>query len=137
MKMGSHPANLVFRFLLEATSLVAIGAWGWHQGHNLFGGILAVAAPLAAAGLWGTFAVPGDPTLEGGAPVVVPGILRLMLEASVFGFAVWGLVESDMVVLAWVYGLLILAHYFLSFDRIKWLMRRGAPGTHERHHPHP
>jgi hypothetical protein len=31
MEMGTHPANLAVRFLLELLPLFALGRWGWAQ----------------------------------------------------------------------------------------------------------
>ena len=74
--------------------------------------------------LWGTFAVPGDPSRSGKAPVPVPGILRLVLELALFGFAAWALYDSGSPMLALVLAVLTLIHYALSYDRIAWLVRQ-------------
>ena len=56
--MGSHPANLALRFLLELAALVGLGMWGWSMTDGWFKVVLAVAMPVVGAALWGTFAVP-------------------------------------------------------------------------------
>ena len=60
--MGSHPINLAIRFVLEMAGLVALGWMGWHYGKGINGYMLAIGIPLVAAMLWGTFAVPDDPS---------------------------------------------------------------------------
>lgn len=130
--MGYHPANLILRFLLEMVGLAALGVWGWSQGGGIFRYLLALAAPLIAALVWGALAVPGDPARSGKAWVPIPGILRLAMELAFFGFAVWGLAEVGLTVLAWTLGLLVLFHYAISYDRILWLVKRGAPDSPDR-----
>ena len=83
--MGTHPANLVVRFLLEMSALCVMGLWGWHRRDDGLRILVALAIPLLAAALWGTFAVPHDPTRSGSAPIPVSGILRLALECGFFG----------------------------------------------------
>jgi hypothetical protein len=75
--------------------------------------------------LWGVFAVPGDRSRSGDAPVPVPGILRLLLELLLFGFAAWCLYDAGLVLLANIFGIVVLVHYIISYDRIIWLLRKG------------
>jgi hypothetical protein len=122
--LGAHPANLALRFALELAALVAIGRWGWTLvGAGPWRVVLAVAAPLVAMTAWGLFAVPGDPSRSGRAPVPVPGVVRLLLEAAFFGAATWAAARERP---AWAigFGALLVAHYALSFDRLAWLCRR-------------
>jgi len=118
--MSHHPLNLVLRFLLELYALVAIGAWGWSQTDGLLRLVWAIGIPLVAAFLWGAFRVEGD----GGKPLArVPGWARLSLEIIFFGFAVWAQGQvSQMVGLA--FGVFVLGHYLISYDRIPWLLKR-------------
>ena len=88
--MGSHPANLAFRFVLEITALVGIGILGWSSVEGWVRGLLAVALPLIAAAVWGTFAVPEDPSRSGSAPVPIRGWVRLILESVIFSLGVAG-----------------------------------------------
>lgn len=122
--MGSHPLNLVLRFLLEIAALVAIGYWGFSQHTGIWRFIVGLGAPLLAAVLWGTFAVPNDPSRSGRAPVPIPGVLRLVLEFCLFGFAAWALYDAASTVLALILAGLTIVHYALSFDRVIWLIRR-------------
>ena len=122
--MGTHPANLLLRFLLELAALIAMGFWGWKQGEGIYRYILALGIPLLLAAAWGTFAVPDDPSRSGAAPVVTPGIIRLILELAFFGFATWALYAIQQPRLSLALGLLIVLHYGLSYDRILWLLRQ-------------
>jgi len=122
--MGSNPINLAVRFLLEIVALYAIGIWGWEQTESWHRIILAFGIPLLFAALWGIFAVPGDPNRSGKAVVAIPGILRLVLELVFFTFAVWALFDLGYLSLYWILGLIVVAHYIISYDRILWLFKR-------------
>ena len=122
--MGSHPINLALRFLLEIAGLVSIGYWGWSQHDGLLRFALAMGAPLLAAILWATFAVPEDRSRSGKAPVPVPGPVRLVLELAFFGFAAWALYDAGKATLALVLAAIVVIHYALSYDRIAWLLRQ-------------
>lgn len=122
--MGSHPINLLFRFLLELLTLGITAVWAYRQGGGLFGFTLAVFIPLLLALVWGVFAVPEDPTRSGRAPVATPGPIRLFIELGIFAFATWSLYDLGFSVLCWVFGMLVVVHYGLSYDRIKWLFQR-------------
>ena len=122
--MGSHPANLALRFLLEITALVAMGYWGWTQHDGAWRFILGIGLPLVAAVLWGTFAVPDDPSRSGQAPVPTPGLIRLLLELAIFAAGVALLFASGQKNLGVILAVLVVAHYALSYDRIQWLLAR-------------
>ncbi len=53
----------------------------------------------------------------------MPGIVRLLLEALLFISAVWCLQDAGATTLAWIMGILLVAHYALSYDRIIWLLK--------------
>ena len=120
--MGSNPINLIFRFLLELAALFSFGYWGWNTGGNWVRYLLVILAPLLGAVVWGTFAVPADPSRSGKSPVPVPGWLRLILEFGIFGLACWGLLASGGNSMALALLLLVIIHYVLSLDRIRWLI---------------
>jgi hypothetical protein len=120
--MGSNPINLAVRFILEIGALVALGRWGWNQAAGVLQLVLALGMPVFAAALWGTFAVPGDPSRSGRAPIAVPGIARLVLELAIFAAATWALFSIGTPVLGWVFGIAVLIHYAISYDRIQWLL---------------
>jgi membrane protein YdbS with pleckstrin-like domain len=120
--MGSHPINLAIRFLLELSALVSMGVWGWRQSESWFRFLLALSVPIVAAVVWGTFAVPKDPSRSGAAPVAVPGILRLGIELAFFIFATWALYDLGFTRLSWTLGIIVALHYIISYDRILWLI---------------
>lgn len=117
--MASHPVNLAVRFLLELAALLAMGVWGGRQADGWLRFILALGVPLIAAALWGVFRVPDDP---GSAPVAVPGVVRLALELVFFGFATWALYDIGATNSSWVLGIVVVVHYIISYDRIRWLI---------------
>jgi hypothetical protein len=122
--MGSHPVNLAFRFLLELAALLAMGLWGWKQGEGGIRVLIALAVPAVAAALWGTLAVPGDPSRSGSAPLAVSGVLRLAIELSFFAFATWALYKVQGTNLSVLLGVAVIIHYALSYDRVMWLIER-------------
>jgi hypothetical protein len=113
--------NDAFRFILEIVAMVVLGMWGWRQGSGALRFVLGLGVPLVAAVLWGTFRVPDDP---GPAPVPVPGVVRLGLEAVVFGFAVWALRDLDKRLLAAIMAGALILHYAVAYKRIAWLVKR-------------
>jgi hypothetical protein len=122
--MGSNPANLVLRFVLELAALGAVGWWGWRLGSGATRFVLAAAFPVVLAVLWGVLAVPGDPSRSGSAVFPVPGLLRLIFELAFFALAVWALHAVGRDWLAILLGAAVLVHYALSYDRIGWLLAR-------------
>ena len=127
--MGSHPINLAIRFLLELAVLAAMGVWGWHTAGGDEGWLrflLALGIPMIAAALWGTFTVPDDPSRSGKAPVAVPGFVRLVIEATLFIFAVWALYDAGYPGAGRVLGVISALHYAVSYDRILWLLRHNG-----------
>jgi len=122
--VGSHPANLALRFILELTALFALGWWGWSLTDGWLRFVLVVVFPLGAAAIWGTFAVPDDPSRSGEAPVTVPGRVRLLIEFVVFGAGVVGFVAVGQITPAIGFLMVIIVHYALSIDRMGWLLER-------------
>ena len=122
--MGYHPVNLLFRFILELVALVAMSFWGWTQHDGLARYALALMVPLLAATIWGIFNVPGDHSRSGDALVAVPGMVRLAIEAVIFGFAVWALFATGAVTQGRCLAAALVIHYALSWDRNLWLLRR-------------
>ena len=121
--MSSHPINLAFRFCLELAALLAMALWGFQHHAGVPRYALAFGAPVLAAALWGIFAVPGDPSRSGSAPIPVPGAVRLALEASFFTFAAWGLFVAGKKEPAAILAIAVMAHYAISHDRVAWLLR--------------
>ena len=121
--MGSHPINLALRFLLELAAWGAMGYWGWMQGDGPLRYLLLIGLPVVAAAIWGTFAVPDDPSRSGRAPVPVPGLVRLAIEFATFGTATWALYDTGNTTLSLVFAATVVVHYLVSYDRVLWLLR--------------
>ena len=116
--------NLALRFALEVAALVGLAAGGRSLFEEPGSWIAAVALPLIGAVAWGVFNVPGDPSRSGAAPVPVPGVVRLVLEALVLcagaaGFALAGRPWVSVVVVA-----LVVLHYATTVERMRWLLAR-------------
>ena len=115
--------NDALRFILEIWALIAYGYWGLNQNFGLFNYVLMIVLPIIMAVLWGTFAVPNDPSRSGGAPVPVPGAVRLVLEFLLLGLAFWVMFVGSLLFVSIVYIILVIVHYTLARDRIRWLLR--------------
>jgi hypothetical protein len=120
--MGSHPINLTIRFLLEISALVAMGMWGWKYSDGWLRYVLAIGIPIVFAVIWGIFAVPNDPSRSGTAPIVTPGIIRLAIELGFFTLATWSLYDMGFDKLSLVFGVIVILHHIISYDRIIWLV---------------
>ena len=122
--LGSHPVNLIYRFLLEILALFVVALWSWRSAGGWMGLVLAFLLPFSLALIWGIFAVPDDPSRSGKAPVPIAGSLRLFLELLIFSFAIWCLADQGMPYLAAAFAILVLFHYLVSLDRVKWLVKK-------------
>ena len=122
--MGTHPLNLALRFILELCAIASVGFGGWNISNGFFKYVLAVLFPIILATIWGVFNVPNDPSRSGKAPICVSGITRIILEFGIFAIAIWTLYILGFIKLSIVFGVLVIVHYSLSFDRIKWLISR-------------
>lgn len=121
--MGSHPINLSVRFLLELVALIVFGIWGKQLNEGWTGYVWAILFPLLVAVIWGTFAVPDDPSRSGAAPFPVSGFIRLIVEGLIFGSATFLLFKLNYPSYGWLYGVIVLIHYLISYDRIWWLLK--------------
>lgn len=122
--MSQNPINLMVRFLLELAGLFALSYWGWMRHEGALRYVLVIGLPLLAGFVWGAFRVPEDASANGKAPVPVPGWLRLLIELAFFGFATWTFFNDPAFIAGWVFGLAVLLHYVISYDRIRWLLKR-------------
>ncbi|MEQ8673187.1 MAG: YrdB family protein [Aggregatilineales bacterium] len=122
--LSIHPLNLAVRFLLEVGAMIALGAWGATLADGFLSTVMMLVVPSIGAGLWVTFNVPGDRSRSGGAPVPVPGIVRLGVEAIIFGGAVFALNAVDRPTWALIFAVVTVIHYAMSYERILWLVRR-------------
>jgi Protein of unknown function (DUF2568) len=78
--------NSGVRFLLELAALGATGSWGWQTGSGVGRPLLAIAAPLAVAVVWGLLLAPR-------ARWFPPLGVRVGLEVAVFGSAAAALAD--------------------------------------------
>ena len=121
--MSSNPLNLALRFALEIAVLFALGYWGWTQHEGIMRFIGSIGLVVLAAVIWGTFAVPDDPSRSGKAPIPVPGAIRLVIELVLFTAGTWAFIAAVQPVWGAVLGILTVIHYSLSYDRIIWLLK--------------
>ena len=98
--------------------------WGWQLYDNRMRYLLVWAIPVLAAIIWGVFAVPGDPSRSGKAPVPVHGGVRLALELAFFAFATWLLYQMHFNYLSALMGFAVVLHYLVSYQRVLWLIRQ-------------
>ena len=80
-----------------------------------------MAAPVAAAAIWGLFNVPDDPSRSGAAPIEVTGPVRLAIELAILGGGAAAVAVATRPALGTVLALAVLGHYLASVDRIAWL----------------
>jgi hypothetical protein len=119
-----NPVHGIVRFLLELTAIVTFAIWGYAQSETWTRILLAILLPLLFALLWGVFAVRDDPSRSGKTVVRTPGIVRLLLELGLFGYATWMLVDLDHPLLAGILCGAVLMHYFISRERVRWLLKQ-------------
>lgn len=120
--MGSHPINLIIRFLLEISALGSAGVWGWKQSEGWIRFVLAIGIPIILASIWGLFAVPNDPSRSGKAPIITHGVIRFAIELVFFAFATWSLYDIGLNKVSLAFGIIVVLHYIISYDRVIWLM---------------
>ena len=122
--MSSNPLNLALRFILEIAALFALGYWGWTQHEGVWQFVWSIGLVVLAAVIWGTFAVPDDPSRSGNAPVPVPGVVRLVIKLSLFTAGTWAFIAAGQPLWGAALGILAVIHYALSYDRIIWLLKQ-------------
>ena len=108
---------LVLAFALELAMLGAFIYWGWTQHEGILRVLLAVGLPLIAAAVWGVFRVDNDPNK---AVVVVPGVLRLLIEWGLYALAVVLLAAAGATTAAVILALLVVIQYAFSLDYLRW-----------------
>jgi hypothetical protein len=106
-------ANLAVKFLLELAALAALAYWGARTGHGVWAVILAIAAPLAAVIVWALFCAPR-------ARRRLPLPTRAPLELAVFGLAAGGLAAAGSVLLAIIFGIVVLLNAALLTVFHQW-----------------
>jgi len=118
--LSYHPLNLAVRFILEVACLIAAGLWGYHWADGSY--LLGLGLPISMMIIWAVFAVPGDRSRSGNAPVPIPGVVWLLLELSFFGFGTWAFFEIEADLFGWVFCTTIITHYLISTERNRWLL---------------
>lgn len=101
-------ANDVLRFCLELASLAGLAIWGWRTGPTGVNVVLAIAAPLTAAALWGAFVAPK-------ARRHPPDPWRLVLELTVFGAGTLAFAAAGFGTAAAVVGIAAAIHLAGTF----------------------
>jgi hypothetical protein len=105
---GARVANDVLRFCLELAALAGLAIWGWRTGPTGVNVVLAIAAPVAAAALWGAFVAPK-------ARRHPPDPWRLLLEVTVFGGGTLALAAAGLETAAVVLGVAAALHLAGTF----------------------
>lgn len=102
--------------------MIAIFAyWAWNTFDGVAKYMLSIALPLLGTLLWAIFKVEGD----GAKPIVtVNGITRLAIECLLFVAAFFMLRSLQLHQLSIVFATATVVHYAVSYDRIKWLLKR-------------
>lgn len=122
--MAYHPINMTVRFILELSSICIYAIWGFHQTETWIHYLLAALLPIAAAVIWGVFAVPNDPSRSGKTVIHTPGYVRLLIEISVFVTALWCLWDLHYMKLFYSMLILLTVHHIASIERINWLIKQ-------------
>ncbi len=115
-------ANLGLRFLLEAGlfACIAVAAIANYDGATAW--TASTVGIAVAAGTWGVFAVPNDPSRSGKTVVVTPGAVRLVIELALFAIVVAWLLVGESYVAAALLGSGAIVHYAAWPARIRWLL---------------
>jgi Protein of unknown function (DUF2568) len=104
----ARAVNDSVRFCLELAALAGLAVWGWKTGPDGVNVVLAIAAPLAAAVLWGAFVAP-----KARRPQSDPW--RLLLELAVFGGGTLAFAAAGLETSAVVLGAATAAHLVATF----------------------
>ena len=110
-----RPANLLIKFGLELAALASFAYWGTTLRDAAASTTVAIAGPLAAAGLWGVLAAPASGRR-------LPPPARIPFELSVFALATAAFAAAGALALAVVFGAIaalnaILLTVFDQWDR--------------------
>ncbi|MEZ5383836.1 MAG: DUF2568 domain-containing protein [Microthrixaceae bacterium] len=110
------PVNATVRIVCELVALYGIGAGVW-SGTSSW--LAALVLPVIAATVWGVFRVPDDPKPP---PVVVPGVVRLAIEALVLGAGALGLGAAHGWLAAGIFGGVLAVHYTTTPVRLRHVL---------------
>lgn len=114
--------NLALRFGLEVAAFAGLTVAAWRFTSAPVRWIAIGAVPVAAAVIWGTFNVVGDPSRSGEAPVEVAGAVRLGIELAILLGGAAAFVFAGRNVVGIALGSLVIVHYAASTPRIEWLL---------------
>ena len=119
-----HPLNLALRFFLEVAALGGFGVLAWRSAGGWWRYLAVIAVLALLMTLWGVFAVPGDPSRSGNAPVPVSGSVRFALELAVLlgGAGAFYWTGNNLVAIA--LAALVVIHYALSGERIAGMFQQ-------------
>jgi hypothetical protein len=106
-------ANLALKFGLELAALAAFAYWGTTLHGAAFSALVAIAAPLAVIGLWGTFAAP-----RSSRRLTKPA--RIPFELAVFALATAALLAATAPALAIAFAVLVLLNTVLLTRLDQW-----------------
>ena len=101
-------------------ALVITAMWGWHCSADWKRYLFAIGLPVLAATIWGVFRIPNDPKP---APVEVRGIVRLVYELFLFGFASWALNNMGYTVACYIMAGTTVISYTTGYDRTLKMLR--------------
>jgi len=93
-------------FLLQLCALGALSYWGWHTGDSVRRVVLAVGAPAALAGSWGTWVAPGSPKR-------LEDPLRFAIEVVIYCGAGVALIGTGQIILGVALGVMGVADAFV------------------------
>ncbi|WP_278262609.1 YrdB family protein [Nocardia sp. AG03] len=127
--MSLNPVLLFVRFALELIAIASFGVYGWLAFESPWRYLLVVVLPIAAATLWGVFALPDDPSRGGGAPVPVSGPVRLLVEFVVLFGGAGALWAAGLPGLALALASVLVGYHLLAYDRVRWLLTGRAPNS--------
>ena len=124
--------QLALRFGLELGSLLAIGTWGFRiVGGGAVGWVLGLGLVGLASAAWATFAVPGDASRSGKAPVPVSGAVRLVIELAFFLAGAAAMVAIGRWQAAAIYVAAMVLHHLMTTPRLKWLLAQKRQSSRQ------
>jgi hypothetical protein len=116
----------VFRYILEILAILCLSTWASTR-QSWFGAILAIFLVLSFLRI---FNVKDDPATIDRPCVVVPGIIRIVLELAIHClacFCLWDLLDNRFGLptsVVFVYAGVIVLYYIASMERVKWVLRQ-------------
>ena len=116
--------NHALRFGLELAAICGLAAWAWRSTDDVARWLGVFLLPVAAMAIWTVFNVPDDPSRSGGAPVEIPGWLRLAIEIAILGASTAALVARGPLWFGLTVGGLTVVHYLASTARLDWLLQQ-------------